>query len=93
MLFYKKNDSRSTTAEHEIDSIDDDLRERGVSIVKTTSEEMIEMYDIDQLPKIVFFESEIPTFWPDEKMLDSNETMLDWIKGIQVDDLYYIGEK
>ena len=40
----------------EVDSIDDNLKERGVSVVKTSSQEQIQLYDIDVLPKLVYFE-------------------------------------
>ena len=38
-------------------------------MVKTKNQDQIDMYEIDVLPKLVYFESEIPTFWPDEVTL------------------------
>ena len=83
VLFYKENDPASKNAAIDVDSIDDNLKERGISIVKTKNKDQIEMsvftmltmlmltihvlrYDIDVLPKLIYFESEIPTYWPDE---------------------------
>ena len=85
VLFYKENDAASRNAAVDVDSIDDNLKERGISIVKTKNKDQIEMsvfmtlmltdirqlkflyrYDIDVLPKLIYFESEIPTYWPDE---------------------------
>ena len=77
----------SKEAESAVDSIDDDLKDRGISVVKTTSEEQIQLYDIDVLPKIVYFESEIPTFWPDQEPLHNNQTILSWIEHCQDWDL------
>lgn len=77
----------SEIAAHAVDSIDDNLKERGVSVVKTTSPEQIELYDIEVLPKLVYFESEIPTFWPDAEPLDSNQTILGWVEHCQDSDL------
>ena len=44
-------------------------QERSISVVKTKNQDQIDMYEIDVLPKLVYFESEIPTFWPDEVTL------------------------
>ena len=83
VLFYKENDPASKNAAIDVDSIDDNLKERGISIVKTKNKDQIEMsvftmltmlmltiqvlrYDIDVLPKLIYFESEIPTYWPDD---------------------------
>ena len=38
-------------------------------MVKTKNQDQIDMYEIDVLPKLVYFESEIPTFWPDDTIL------------------------
>lgn len=43
-------------------------------MVKTKNQDQIDMYEIDVLPKLVYFESEIPTFWPDEVTLQ-----VDWL--------------
>lgn len=87
VLFYQENDSASEIAAASVDSIDDDLRDRGVSVVKTKSEKQIEQYDIEVLPKLVYFESEIPTFWPDPEALDNNQTILHWVEICQDSDL------
>ena len=44
-------------------------QERSISVVKTRNQDQIDMYEIDVLPKLVYFESEIPTFWPDDVTL------------------------
>ena len=66
VLFYKESDQASKEAAIDVDSIDDDLKERGISVVKTKNKDQIEMYDIEVLPKLIYFESEIPTYWPDD---------------------------
>ena len=87
VLFYKENDQASKQAQHDVDSIDDNLKERSISIVKTKNQDQIEMYEIDVLPKLVYFESEIPTFWPDDAPLSGNETILSWIEKCQDSDV------
>jgi len=87
VLFYTEGDNASAIAAAEVDSIDDNLKERGVSVVKTSSQEQIQLYDIDVLPKLVYFEAEIPTFWADKDPLDSNTTILSWIQHCQDSDL------
>ena len=42
-LFYKENDAASKTTAVDVDSIDDNLKERGISIVKTKNKDQIEM--------------------------------------------------
>ena len=87
VLFYKENDAASKQAQLDVDSIDDNLKERSISVVKTRNKDQIEMYEIDILPKLVYFESEIPTFWPDEAPLVGNETILQWIEKCQDSDV------
>ena len=70
-----------------MDSIDDNLKERGVSVVKTSSQDQIQSYDIEVIPKLIYFEAEIPTFWPDETGLEDNATILAWIEQCQDSDL------
>ena len=56
VLFYKENDPASKNAALDVDSIDDNLKERGISIVKTKNKDQIEMsvvifkQDIIELP-------------------------------------------
>ncbi|XP_023328989.1 uncharacterized protein LOC111701796 [Eurytemora carolleeae] len=87
VLFYKDGDEWSEKAISAVDSIDDNLKGRGVSVVKTSSPDQIQLYDIEILPKLIYFESEIPTFWPDDKLLDHNETILAWVEHCQDSDL------
>ena len=56
-------------------------------MVKTRNQDQIDMYEIDVLPKLVYFESEIPTFWPDDTPLVGNETILQWIERCQDSDV------
>lgn len=87
MIFAKENDELSMKAIEAVDSIDDNLKERSVSVVKTSNMEQIEQYDIEVLPKLIYFESEIPTFWPDKLPLDNNDTILAWVERCQDLDL------
>ena len=109
VLFYKENDPASKNAALDVDSIDDNLKERGISIVKTKNKDQIEMsvvifqtghdriarYDIDVLPKLIYFESEIPTYWPDEVPLlgKASKKILDWwsLSSFQAMRQYYPG--
>ena len=45
-------------------------------MVKTKNQDQIDMYEIDVLPKLVYFESEIPTFWPDEVTLQVSRNLI-----------------
>jgi hypothetical protein len=85
--FPQEGNVKSQRAIEAVDSIDDNLKERGVSVVKTSSDEQIQLYDIDVLPKLVYFEAEIPTFWPDETPLEDNSTILAWVEQCQDSDL------
>ena len=76
VLFYKAEDPASREAAGDVDSIDDNLKERGISVVKTRNKDQIEMYDIDVLPKLIYFESEIPTYWPDDTPLKGQTIIL-----------------
>ena len=76
VLFYKAEDPASREAAGDVDSIDDNLKERGISVVKTRNKDQIEMYDIDVLPKLIYFESEIPTYWPDDTPLKGHTIIL-----------------
>ena len=87
VLFYKEHDAASKQAQQDVDSIDDNLKERSISVVKTRNQDQIDMYEIDILPKLVYFEAEIPTFWPDELPLTGNETILKWIEKCQDSDV------
>ena len=87
VLFYKEHDEACKIAQEDVDSIDDNLKERGISIVKTKNADQIEMYEVEVLPKLVYFESEIPTFWPDDIPLKGNETILAWIERCQDSDV------
>ena len=87
VLFYKEHDAASKQAQQDVDSIDDNLKERSISVVKTRNQDQIDMYEIDILPKLVYFEAEIPTFWPDELSLTGNETILKWIEKCQDSDV------
>ena len=87
VLFYKENDPASKQAQHDVDSIDDNLKERSISVVKTKNQDQIDMYEIDILPKLVYFEAEIPTFWPDDLPVSGNETILQWIEKCQDSDV------
>ena len=51
VLFYKEHDEASKLAQIDVDSIDDNLKERGISIVKTKNQDQIEMYEVEVLPK------------------------------------------
>ena len=56
MFVVQEGEGASEVAAAAVDSIDDNLKERGVSVVKTSSAEQIELYDIEVLPKLVYFE-------------------------------------
>ncbi|KAG7154498.1 disulfide-isomerase-like 2 [Homarus americanus] len=67
VLFYDKDSRRSRKVLAELENIDDECDTRGIYFVKIDNYEEAKEYGIDRIPTLVYFESEIPYIFEDDK--------------------------
>ncbi|KAI9560775.1 hypothetical protein GHT06_011727 [Daphnia sinensis] len=77
VLFYDKDDSKSTAVVNELENIDDECDQKGISFVKISNPEEAKEYGIDDVPSLIYFENGIPSIY--EGDLKNEEKVLDWL--------------
>ncbi|GIY02017.1 thioredoxin domain-containing protein [Caerostris extrusa] len=77
VLFYNAEDSAARKALNELENIDDESDKAGIPLVRSESKVIADMYGIDNLPALVFFENGVPNIYPDD--LSVEEEVLKWL--------------
>ncbi|XP_032787702.1 uncharacterized protein LOC116925152 isoform X4 [Daphnia magna] len=77
VLFYDKEDSKSAAVVTELENIDDECDQKGISFVKISNPEEAKEYGIDDVPSLIYFENGIPSIY--EGDLKNEEKVLDWL--------------
>ena len=60
-----------------LENIDDDLQDKGVLLLKITSDQDVSKYNVDELPAIVFIEDKVPTVFQGDETRES--AVLKWL--------------
>ncbi|XP_046651298.1 uncharacterized protein LOC124342369 isoform X3 [Daphnia pulicaria] len=77
VLFYDKEDSQSSAVVAELENIDDECDQKGISFVKIANPEEAKEYGIDDVPSLIYFENGIPSIY--EGDLKNEEQVLEWL--------------
>ncbi|XP_071438980.1 uncharacterized protein hlk isoform X3 [Hetaerina americana] len=77
VLFYDKDQKKSQKVLLELENIDDECDQQGISFVKIDNDEEAKEYGIDNLPTLIYFEKRIPHIY--EGDLTKEEELLDWL--------------
>ncbi|EFX69653.1 hypothetical protein DAPPUDRAFT_202746 [Daphnia pulex] len=77
VLFYDKEDSQSSAVVAELENIDDECDQKGISFVKISNPEEAKEYGIDDVPSLIYFENGIPSIY--EGDLKNEEQVLEWL--------------
>ncbi|KAL9914156.1 hulk isoform 1-T1 [Glossina fuscipes fuscipes] len=78
VLFYDNNDEKSERVLEELENIDDECDQLGVTFVKIDNPEEALEYGITKVPKLIYFEKGIPTIY--EGNLEDEEKLLKWLE-------------
>ncbi|XP_046832569.1 uncharacterized protein LOC124430289 isoform X1 [Vespa crabro] len=89
VLFYDNNDRKSQRILNELENIDDECDQLGVTFVKIDNAEEAKEYGIEKIPTMLYFEKGIPTLY--EGNLEDEEKVLKWLeqqqKSEQIEDI------
>ncbi|XP_047362588.1 uncharacterized protein LOC124954154 isoform X1 [Vespa velutina] len=89
VLFYDNNDRKSQRILNELENIDDECDQLGVTFVKIDNVEEAKEYGIEKIPTMLYFEKGIPTLY--EGNLEDEEKVLKWLeqqqKSEQIEDI------
>ncbi len=58
-----RQDEESGRLIDELETIDDDLDDHGITLVKTNDDDVAKEYGVDKIPAIVYFENGIPSLF------------------------------
>jgi len=81
VLFYDNDDEENKEIMTELEKIDEHADEIGVPLVKINDRNMSEAYGIKNLPTLIFFENQVPTFYKGN--LTTEEAVLEWLKELK----------
>ncbi|XP_017885799.1 uncharacterized protein LOC108628406 isoform X4 [Ceratina calcarata] len=84
VLFYDNNDRKSQKILNELENIDDECDQLGVTFVKIDNAEEAKEYGIEKIPSMLYFEKGIPTLY--EGNLEDEEKVLKWLEQQQKSD-------
>ncbi|XP_076389661.1 hulk isoform X3 [Megachile rotundata] len=84
VLFYDNNDRKSQKILNELENIDDECDQMGVTFVKIDNPEEAKEYGIEKLPTMLYFENGIPTLY--EGNLEDEDKVLKWLEMQQKSD-------
>ncbi|CAK9820795.1 Protein disulfide-isomerase A5 [Anthophora plagiata] len=84
VLFYDNNDRKSQKTLNELENIDDECDQIGVTFVKIDNAEEAKEYGIEKIPSLIYFEKGIPTLY--EGNLEDEEKVLKWLEHQQQSD-------
>ncbi|XP_029175153.1 uncharacterized protein LOC114943658 isoform X2 [Nylanderia fulva] len=89
VLFYDNNDRKSQRVLNELENIDDECDQLGVTFVKIDSSEEAKEYGIEKIPAMLYFEKGIPMVY--QGNLEDEEKVLKWLeqqqKADQIEDV------
>ncbi|XP_011061896.1 PREDICTED: uncharacterized protein LOC105150473 isoform X3 [Acromyrmex echinatior] len=89
VLFYDNNDRKSQRVLNELENIDDECDQLGVTFVKIDNAEEAKEYGIQKIPTMLYFEKGIPMVY--EGNLEDEEKVLKWLeqqqKADQIEDV------
>ncbi|XP_018309276.1 uncharacterized protein hlk isoform X2 [Mycetomoellerius zeteki] len=89
VLFYDNNDRKSQKVLNELENIDDECDQLGVTFVKIDNAEEAKEYGIQKVPTMLYFEKGIPMVY--EGNLEDEEKVLKWLeqqqKADQIEDV------
>ncbi|XP_012231800.1 uncharacterized protein hlk isoform X2 [Linepithema humile] len=89
VLFYDNNDRKSQRVLNELENIDDECDQLGVTFVKIDNVEEAKEYGINKVPAMLYFEKGIPMVY--EGNLEDEEKVLKWLeqqqKADQIEDV------
>ncbi|XP_072757534.1 uncharacterized protein Hlk isoform X1 [Anoplolepis gracilipes] len=89
VLFYDNNDRKSQRVLNELENIDDECDQLGVTFVKIDSSEEAKEYGIEKVPAMLYFEKGIPMVY--QGNLEDEEKVLKWLeqqqKADQIEDV------
>ncbi|XP_055930888.1 uncharacterized protein LOC129961093 [Argiope bruennichi] len=77
VLFYNADDAVAKKALNELENIDDESDKAGIPLVRSESKVIADMYGIENLPALVFFENGVPNVYPGDLSLE--EEVLKWL--------------
>ncbi|GFT85179.1 thioredoxin domain-containing protein [Trichonephila clavipes] len=77
VIFYNAGDAAARKALNELENIDSESDKAGIPLVRSESFVIAEMYGIDNLPALVFFENGVPNVYPDD--LSVEQDVLKWL--------------
>ncbi|KAH0944656.1 hypothetical protein HN011_000585 [Eciton burchellii] len=78
VLFYDNNDRKSQRILNELENIDDECDQLGVTFVKIDNAEEAKEYGIEKMPTLIYFERGIPMIY--EGNLEDEEKVLKWLE-------------
>ncbi|XP_037806646.1 uncharacterized protein LOC119600472 isoform X4 [Lucilia sericata] len=78
VLFYDNNDEKSEKVLEELENIDDECDQLGITFVKIDNPEEALEYGINKVPKLIYFEKGIPTIY--EGNLEDEQKLLKWLE-------------
>ncbi|GFQ72443.1 thioredoxin domain-containing protein [Trichonephila clavata] len=84
VIFYNADDAAARKAINELENIDSESDKAGIPLVRSESLVIAEMYGIDDLPALVFFENGVPNVYPDD--LSVEQDVLKWLLDQQSSD-------
>ncbi|XP_034174484.1 hulk isoform X1 [Osmia lignaria lignaria] len=84
VLFYDNNDRKSQKILNELENIDDECDQIGVTFVKIDNAEEAKEYGIEKVPSMLYFENGIPTLY--EGNLEDEDKVLKWLEQQQKSD-------
>ncbi|KZS03022.1 Uncharacterized protein APZ42_034433 [Daphnia magna] len=77
VLFYDHDDEESQRILTELENIDDECDQKGISFVKIDDDHVAKEYGVDHLPTLVYFENKIPSLYDGD--LANEEQVLAWL--------------
>ncbi|XP_050440891.1 uncharacterized protein LOC126845910 isoform X3 [Adelges cooleyi] len=77
VLFYDNNDKKSQKALNELENIDDECDALGIAFVKIDDEEEAQLYGIETIPSLLYFENGVPTLYSGN--LEDEDKVLEWL--------------
>ncbi|XP_076288401.1 hulk isoform X5 [Lasioglossum baleicum] len=84
VLFYDNNDRKSQKILNELENIDDECDQLGVTFVKIDNADEAKEYGVEKMPSMLYFEKGIPTLY--EGNLEDEEKVLKWLEQRQKSD-------
>ncbi|XP_032681273.1 uncharacterized protein LOC116848848 isoform X2 [Odontomachus brunneus] len=89
VLFYDNNDRKSQRVLNELENIDDECDQLGVTFVKIDNMDEAKEYGIDKVPTMIYFEQGIPMVY--QGNLEDEDKVLKWLeqqqKADQIEDV------